>query len=177
MNSPDSPCIASVFRVYLSINNHHTESFCAHFYLNLTYQTHIWFHYADRLGLQIIWASAELHMAIICACVAGLRPLVTRYFPNILGSSWLTSDTRQPTSDLASYGKATGTFSHSRPHVSRRDSDRLELRNISGTADDNEEASSAQISTSTRLFMDGGTSVVPKVERDDSSPHEHETQV
>jgi len=133
MSSPDSPCIASVFRVYLSSDNHDNDIFCAHFYLDFTYSSHSWFHYVDRLGLQIIWAAAELHMAIICACVAGLRPLITRYFPNILGSSWPTSDTLQPTSELLSYGKATETVSQGRPYVSRRYSDDIELRNIGAT--------------------------------------------
>jgi len=176
ISSPDSPCIASVFRVYFASGDDHSDSICALLSHSATHPTHFQLHATDQLGLQIISGLAELHMAIICACVAGLRPLVTRYFPNILGPSWSTSDTRPPTSELASYVKATGTFSHSKPQVSRRYSDPLELCDIGRSTGEDGEVSGAQIITSTQTFMDGSAGVVtvPKVEGNVSSQHERE---
>jgi len=111
-------------------------------------------------------------MAIICACVAGLKPLFTRFLPSVIGTSWLTSDGRQPTSGLASYGKRTGTFSHCRPHAGRTDP--LELCNINSTAGGSGEVFKVQITASTQTFIDGGASVALKAERDDLSQHVRE---
>lgn len=36
-------------------------------------------------SLSFMWSAVEVHVGIICACVPGVKPLVARIFPNLLG--------------------------------------------------------------------------------------------
>ena len=36
-------------------------------------------------SLSFMWSAIEVHVGIICACVPGIKPLATRFFPNLLG--------------------------------------------------------------------------------------------
>lgn len=42
--------------------------------------------YSWIASLSFMWSAVEVHIGIICACVPGVKPLVTRYFPNFLGT-------------------------------------------------------------------------------------------
>jgi hypothetical protein len=41
----------------------------------------------------LIWSTIEAHITIVCACVATLKPLATRFFPKLLGKSSKTANT------------------------------------------------------------------------------------
>lgn len=36
-------------------------------------------------SLSFMWSAVEVHVGIICACVPGVKPLTTKFFPNLLG--------------------------------------------------------------------------------------------
>ena len=48
-----------------------------------------------QYSLIAIWGAVEVNLAIICACLTTFKPLVVRFFPNILGSS--ADKTHDPT--------------------------------------------------------------------------------
>lgn len=43
-------------------------------------------------SLSFMWSAVEVHVGIICACVPGVKPLVAKIFPNLLGKTKLVKD-------------------------------------------------------------------------------------
>lgn len=43
-------------------------------------------------SLSFMWSAVEVHVGIICACVPGVKPLVAKIFPNLLGKIKLVKD-------------------------------------------------------------------------------------
>lgn len=41
--------------------------------------------YSWIASLSFMWSAVEVHVGIICACVPGVKPLVTKFFPTLLG--------------------------------------------------------------------------------------------
>lgn len=62
-------------------------------------------------SLSFVWSAIEVHVGIICACVPGVKPLVAKVFPNLLGRIKHTGNlTRDSMED--SNGKGTRPSSH-----------------------------------------------------------------
>ncbi|KAJ0126365.1 hypothetical protein HZ326_30530 [Fusarium oxysporum f. sp. albedinis] len=40
----------------------------------------------------IAWWTVEVHLALVCACLASLKPFLRRFLPKVIGSSYGTSD-------------------------------------------------------------------------------------
>jgi hypothetical protein len=57
-----------------------------------------------HLATLAIWGSVEVNLAIICACLTTLKPLIVRMFPRLLKSTYMET----PRS-LGYIGRGTGT--------------------------------------------------------------------
>lgn len=177
-----SPCVGSVFRVYFAAQSGVVDFTCMSLTLpTITNVLNVLTSAppplpADVLAIQLTWCSIELHLSIICACVAGLKPLFARYLPTLIGSSWLSSNTGPQTT-----GRVTGAFGTSA--VRSRSDTVVELRNLGdGATGGNGEVFNIQIkkSTTTATYMDGQSSMLEagKVDsdRDDASQYEPEAK-
>ncbi|MCJ1468038.1 hypothetical protein MMC07_006664 [Pseudocyphellaria aurata] len=65
-------------------------------------------------SLSFMWSAIEVHVGIICACVPGVKPLVAKVFPNLLGRIKHTGNlTRDSGSVIEDFnGKGTRPSSH-----------------------------------------------------------------
>ena len=54
------------------------------------------------------WGAVEVNLAIICACLTTLKPLLTRFFPKLLGS--LSSEKTSQGGALSHTGGRSGTI-------------------------------------------------------------------
>ncbi len=64
-----------------------------------------------------IWGSVEVNLAIICACLTTLKPLVARVFPKLLGSSY--TETPGELEYIERPAATSGSESRARAPISR----------------------------------------------------------
>ncbi|KEY83999.1 integral membrane protein Pth11 [Aspergillus fumigatus] len=62
------------------------------------------------------WTAAECNVAIICACLPFLRPLISRIFPRLLSTKSYNKYTGQPTMGTANRTRRTQLFSQDRDY-------------------------------------------------------------
>jgi hypothetical protein len=62
------------------------------------------------------WTAAECNVAIICACLPFLRPLISRIFPRLLSTKSYNKYTGQPTMGTANRSRRTQLYSRDRDY-------------------------------------------------------------
>lgn len=62
------------------------------------------------------WTAAECNVAIICACLPFLRPLISRIFPRLLSTKSYNKYTGQPTMGTANRTRRTQLYSQDRDY-------------------------------------------------------------
>jgi hypothetical protein len=89
-----------------------------------------------NLAVLAYWSAVEIHLAIICACLTTLKPLILRWFPKLLGASM--------SNGLAGYARTgnerTGTNAAINSRFENSNKQRRLTSNVRSVAADNASA-------------------------------------